>query len=115
MGISVGSLDEGYNVGAETREMLRIPGYESAFDDVTGAQLTPEKVAQARRTDIEFLRSFLAYKPVDSSEADGHEVIDTRWVDASNGDDNANVRSRLCAPELKRKNPWLENAFAGAP
>ncbi|CAK0892587.1 unnamed protein product, partial [Prorocentrum cordatum] len=86
------------------------------FDDVIGAQLPPEKVAQARGADIEFLRSFPVYKPVDPSEADGHEVIDTRWGDVSNGDhENASVRSRLCAKEFKWNNPWLEDTFAGAP
>ena len=86
MGISVGSLDVGYNVDTETREMLHLPEYESIFDDVTGVQLPPEKVDLARRKEIEFLFGFPVYKYVDDAEADGHEIVDTRWVDVNKGD-----------------------------
>ena len=89
---------------------------ESVFDDVTGVQLPPEKVGLARRKDIEFLFGFPVYKCVDDAEADGHDIIGTRWVDVNKGDrENINVRSRLCAKELKWKNPWLEYTFVGTP
>ena len=55
MGISAVGLDVGYNVDTETREMLHLPEYEGIFDDITGAQLPPEKVDWARRKEIEFL------------------------------------------------------------
>ena len=116
MGVSVDSMDVGYNVDTETREMVHLPEYESIFDEVTGVQLPPEQVAPARRKEIEFLRSFPVYKHVDAGEAEGHEIIDTRWVDVNKGDqNNMNVRSRLCAKEFKWKNPWLEDTFAGTP
>ncbi|CAK0909302.1 unnamed protein product, partial [Prorocentrum cordatum] len=101
MGISVGSLGEGYNVDAETREMLRIPEYVNICDDVTGVQLPPGKVADAREAEVEFLHGILVYKHVGASEADGREII--------------GARSRVCAKEVKWGNPWLEGTFAGTP
>ena len=71
--------------------------------------MPPDKVAAARQSEIEFLHGLPVYKRVDASEAEGHEIIGTRWVDVNKGDrNNPNIRSRLCTKEFKWKSPWLE-------
>ena len=57
-GLSVMSLDKGYNVDIETREVRRRPEYEhiyeDVFDDITGVKLPHAEVQKARAEEIDF-------------------------------------------------------------
>eukprot|EP00959_Pyramimonas_sp_CCMP1952_P236965 4952254-Pyramimonas_sp.AAC.1 len=49
-------------------------------------------------------------------QATRKKPIGVRWADANNGDqNNPNYRSRLCAKELKLKDPGKEGTFAATP
>ena len=66
-GIHIGSLDQGYTVDVETRQILYKDEYEVFFDDVTGQELPAEKVREGRMKELEFLHSFPVYVPVPES------------------------------------------------
>lgn len=73
-------------------------GQTTAWNDVSGAQLDPEGVQQARKTEMEFFKSMSAYTRCKRSciEAEGGKLIDTKWIDVNKGDvANPNYRSRL--------------------
>ena len=82
-------------------------GYEDiiATDDLSGAKLKLELVAQARREEIRYVREVGIYEKVHINECwaqTGKAPIAVRWVDVSKGDGNhSNVCSRLAAKEFK--------------
>ena len=60
-----------------------------AIDGVTGQELDPRMMKQARRDEIEYFRKMGVYEKVDISEAwkeTGKAPIAVRWVDINKGD-----------------------------
>ena len=78
---------------------------EMAYDDVSGDQLQPEKVKQARSEEMAYFRDMGVYDVVPLSEcfnATGRPPITTTWIDTNKGDTSApNYRSRLVGREFK--------------
>ena len=72
-----------------------------AVDDVSGAWLRPEIVAQARKEGIKYFREMGVYEKVNIDACcsqTGKAPIAVRWVDINKGDDlHPNYRSRLVA------------------
>lgn len=88
--------------------------WEEAWDDVTGAELEPQRVAQARQAEIEFFREMSAYTrcPRARIEEERGKLIDVSWIDATKGDAaNPNYRSRLVGREL---NTYRDEALYAA-
>ena len=90
---------------------------ECAWDDVSGAALDPQKVKQARREEIEYVRKMSLYKKVPVKEGvarTGRQPISVRWIDINKGDStNPNYRSRLVAGEINTHK--REDLFAATP
>ena len=76
-----------------------------AYDDQSGAPLKPERVAQARKEEIEYFKTMGVYEKVDIQKCwdeTGKNPIAVRWVDINKGDEqNPNYRSRLVAKEFR--------------
>ena len=81
--------DGGHDVGGsrpqDGRAILReeMQKWEEAWDDVTGAELEPQRVAQARQDEMEFFRKMNAYTrcPRARIEEEKGKLIDVRWID----------------------------------
>lgn len=76
------------------------------YDNITGEELEPEAVMQARAVEIDWVRSINLYDKVPRAEAlsRGHKPLPVRWVDVDKGDYlKPNIRSRLVGKELKAK------------
>ena len=77
---------------------------EQAWDDVTGAELNPSMVKEARREEVEYIRKMGLYTKVPVSECwrnTGGKPIQVRWIDINKGDiKHPNYRSRLVAKEI---------------
>ena len=71
------------------------------MDEVSGAWLRPEIVAQARKEEIKYFREMGVYEKVNIDECWTQTCtapIAVRWVDINKGDDShPNYRSRLVA------------------
>lgn len=86
----------------ETYAIRQKDGHVAATDDVTGAQLDPELVRQARELEIEWFRKKQVYTKVPRHEAEGYKVVKCRWVDINKGDSvNKEYRSRLVGKEYR--------------
>ena len=76
-----------------------------ATDDLTGANLDPKLVAEARREEIRYFKSRGVYEKVPIEESwhqTGKAPIAVRWVDINKGDEvYKNYRSRLVAKEFR--------------
>ena len=76
-----------------------------AFDDLSGEELDPKLMRQARRDEIEYFKKMGVYDKVNVNEAwaqTGKAPIPVRWVDINKGDSkNPNYRSRLVAKEFR--------------
>ena len=101
-------------------EWKRIADYEKelamAWDDVTGKELDPNKVAKARAEEVEYISKTNLYTKVPRSKAKQckAKVITVRWIDINKGDNiNENYRSRLVAREIKTNN--RPDLFAATP
>ena len=74
---------------------------EVAWDDVSGAELDPQKVRRTREEEIEYVKKMDLYKKVPIQQCyskTGKAPISVRWIDINEGDDvNPNYRSRLVA------------------
>ncbi|CAK0899675.1 unnamed protein product [Prorocentrum cordatum] len=92
---------------------------EQYVDDVSGCVLDPTFVKGAREAELREADDFKVYKwaPVEeAAQVTGKKPIGVRWSDANKGDqNNPNYRSRLCAKELKVKDPGKEGTFAATP
>ena len=78
-------------------------GIAVARDDVTGVELVPELVKQARSEEMAYFKKLGVYEvvPRDHQKKTGGKVIGTRWVDVNKGDAaNPNCRSRLVGREF---------------
>ena len=77
---------------------------EQAWDDVTGAELDPTMVKQARKEEVGYVRKMGLYKKVSLDECwlrTGRKPIQVRWIDVNKGDvKHPNYRSRLVAKEI---------------
>ena len=59
-----------------------------AWDDVSGKELSPEKVRAARKEEVEYIRKIQLYTKVPRQKAKGlkAKVITVRWIDINKGD-----------------------------
>ena len=91
--------------------------YTMTSDDVTGQELRPELVREARKEEIKFFddKQVLEKVPKGTSwKMTGHAPIPTRWVDVNKGDDQRpQYRSRLVAKQIRFKG--TEPTFAAMP
>ena len=71
-------------------------GIAFARDDVTGTELVPELVIQARREEMTYFKKLGVYKVVPRSHQRQHggKVIGTRWVDINKGDVESPIAGR---------------------
>ena len=79
-------------------------GVEEAVDDVSGAYLNPELVAEARKLEMKFFNDMRVYDRVSRAEMQERQGKDlkTRWIDVNKGDaDSPKYRSRLVGKEFK--------------
>ncbi len=87
------------------------------WDDVTGNELDPELVREARAEEMKEFKKHNVYVKVPLSEcwaATGKRPIGARWVDVNKGDDaKPEYRSRLVAQEINDSK--REDLFAATP
>ena len=85
-----------------------------AYDDISFAALPAEMVREARKLEIEYVKSMGVYSKVHKSEAVGKKIIKLRWIDVNKMDAaNPLIRSRLVAKEY---NDHVDpNLFAATP
>ena len=92
---------------------------ESFFDNLTGRELLPDLVRQARASELEFIQELGVWKIVPRHELpEGTVVVKGRWVDINKGDaDRPNYRSRYVAKEIKKgsKGSLVAEFFAAMP
>ena len=77
--------------------------WEEAWDDVSGHDLDPKRVAAAREKEMEYVHNKGVWRviPMSVARENGWKVIQTRWIDVNKGDnENPNYRSRLVAKEF---------------
>ena len=90
---------------------------EQAWDDVTGAELTPSMVKQARKEEVGYVRKMGLYRKVLVSECWGRigkKPIQVRWIDVNQGDvKQRNYRFRLAAKEINTYK--RQDLFAATP
>ena len=75
------------------------------YDTNTGAELDLEKVAAARKEELDWVQRQCIYKKVDAEDARkvGKVPITMKWVDRNKGDnERPNYRSLLVCREIKR-------------
>ena len=81
--------------------------YWTAWDDVNGGALDPEKVKKARRAELDWLHQQQVYirrTIAECMKVTGKPPIKLLWIDTNKGDDeNENYRSRLVVREKKLK------------
>ena len=77
---------------------------ETAWDDVSGAELNPSMVKDARKEEMDYVRKMHWYDKVPIAEckrATGKMPITVRWIDINKGDqEHPNYRSRIVAREI---------------
>ena len=86
-----------------------------AYDDITGAKISPKKVKEARQEEIGYIKKHNVYQKVKRSSVPvGEKIIKVRWIDINKGDEgHPDIRSRLVAKDYKDEDrPEL---FAGTP
>ena len=78
---------------------------EWCWDDVNGGWLGPEKVREARKLEMEYLKKQAVYQKRPASEAfkvTGRRPIPARWLDTDKGDPTQpSFRSRLVVKDIK--------------
>ncbi|CAE7358585.1 unnamed protein product [Symbiodinium sp. CCMP2592] len=104
--------EEVFNHLPEASDPIEGPVYDSN----TGAELDLEKVAAARKEELEWVRKQDLYEkvPEEQAKAAGKMPITMKWVDRNKGDnERPNYRSRLVCREVKRaKNAEFIPEFA---
>ena len=90
---------------------------EEAWDHVSGAQLDPKAVKEARKEEVGYIHNMNLYTKVPISECrnkTGKPPISVRWIDVSKGNvEKPNYRSRLVAREIN--NYKRDDRFAATP
>ena len=75
-------------------------------DSVTGKELDPRLVGEARKEELDYFRAHRVYEKVPRAVCwarTGRAPIRTRWVDVNKGDEHSPIyRSRLVAMEFKK-------------
>ena len=56
-------------------------------DDISRKPLLTDRAIEARRLEIEFFRKMKVYEEVPRSDAAGHKIVTTRWLDIYKGDE----------------------------
>ena len=72
----------------------------TAWDDVTGEQLNPKLVLEARLKEISYIHTKGVWRKMPRTQAKdmGLKIIGARWIDIDKGSiDDPNYRSRLVA------------------
>ena len=78
-------------------------GMEYASDDVTGVELDPKLMKEAREVEMTFFKKMVVYTRVPRSmqRMRGGKIIGVRWVDVNKGDqEKPDYRSRLVGQEF---------------
>jgi len=93
---------------------------EWATDDLTGKDLDVEKVHEARKEEITFVKNIPVYEEVDTKvcwDRLGKAPVSTKWVDVEKRDmDKIMIRSRWVARDFKgRGEDDREDLFAATP
>lgn len=90
---------------------------DTAWGDVSGAELNPAAVRAARAEEIEYVHKMNLYAKVPIEECasrTGKQPTSVRWIDINKGDaDHPNYRSRLVAREINRRK--RDDLFAATP
>lgn len=80
--------------------------FKKFYDHVKGGELDPDKVAEARKIEIAYVKKMGLYHKVpryQCRQKTGKSPIKVRWVDTNKGsEDNPQYRSRLVAMEFNR-------------
>ena len=99
---SVGKIEGGDRGHLETDNFEDASGM-TAWDDVSGEELSPKEVMKARLKELEYIRQKGVWKKITRKHAKqiGIKVVATRWIDVNKGDlMEMNHRSRLVAKEF---------------
>ena len=90
---------------------------EVAWDDVSGAALSPEEVRRARAEEIKYVHDMELYEKVPTAQCyaqTGKAPISTRWIDINKGDQaHQKYRSRRVAREINTHR--RDDLFAATP
>ena len=87
----------------ELAKLAFADGVEWAQDDVSGVELDPKLVKEAREVEMAFFRKMQVYtrEPRAMQRMKGGKVIGARWVDVNKGDpEKPDMRSRLVGQEF---------------
>ena len=118
MGMQSVSIDSVIASTDRSPEELHEPDMKTAFDDLTGDELSAPMVRQARKEEMRYFKDMRVYDKVPIEEClaeTGRKPIAVRWVDINKGDTaQPNYRSRLVAKEL-RGNDENPDWFAATP
>ena len=109
----VGKGDEGVEMlRKELYKLMQNNGKYWAVDDVSGADLVPSLVQDARQLEMDYFRRMGVYRKI--KRPPGIKTIKTRWLDVNKGDkSNPDCRSRLVGKEF---NDGIDpSLYAGTP
>ena len=119
---SSGELSDlaGFSAGPSPHETEPLEEY---VDDVHGRKLDAKAVRKARQLELDWCRRMGVWQHVPRQVMidEGLRPISLRWVDTNKGDESRpNIRSRICAREIKRAMPATERPeaaelFSGMP
>ena len=112
--LGLATFQEANGQGGGKHHVWRIPKEEDgnehlkqevAWDDVSGVDLDPQKVTQARKDEVEFYRKMGVYVKVPVSECyevTGKQPASVRWIDHNKGDkERPNYRSRFVGQDYR--------------
>ena len=88
---------------------------QKIYDELTGKELNPKKVKQARNGEMEFVKKIQVYEERSIRECwdkTGKRLIPTRWVDILKGEEE---RSRWVAQDFKGNDKNRDDLFAAMP
>ena len=80
---------------------------EQFYDSISGAELNPKLVTEARELEVE-------ESSWEEAKRNGCRPIPTRWVGVNKGDDrNPNIRCRLVAQETRKRSSGIADGAEG--
>ena len=92
---------------------------DNIFDDVSGRELDPDGVREARHAELELVEQMGVWEVTPrSSLGSDVPILKGRWVDVNKGDEeHPNLRSRYVAREIKRgvQSTRVAEIFAAMP
>ena len=95
----VGKIEGGDKGKLDTEHFENVEGM-TAWDDVSGEELSPKEVIKARLKELQYIRHKGVWKKITRRQAKemGIKVVPARWIDVNKGDlVEMNHRSRLVA------------------